>query len=99
MATATTTPEQQQRIKAALSEGYRSVSKFWNENFALLVEVLGLRIRRPLTVEQFTMAAIAYSEGCSLRQQTSDHIELVMRPTGPTGRSRSGDCSRCDWRA
>ena len=88
MATATTAPEQQQRIKAALSEGYRSVSKFWNENFALLMEVLGLRIRRPFTLEQFTMAAVAYSEGCSLRQRTSDHIELVMRPTGTDGQDQ-----------
>lgn len=88
MATATTTPEQQQRIKAALLEGYRSVSKFWNENFALLMEVLGLRIRRPFTLDQFTMAAIAYSEGCSLRQRTSDHIELMMRPTGTDGQEQ-----------
>jgi hypothetical protein len=88
MATATTTPEQQQRIKAALSEGYRSVSKFWSENFAVLTELLGLRIRRPFTLEQFTMAAIAYSEGCSLRQRTSDHIELVMRPSGPDGQEQ-----------
>ena len=85
MATATSTPDQRRRIKASLMEGYTSVSKFWNDNFARLVELLGLRIRQPSTMAQFTMAVIAYSEGCSLRQRTSDHIELMIRPTGPNG--------------
>ena len=85
MATATAAPEQQKRIKAALADGYFSVSKFWSENFSVLMDVLGVRIRRPWTMDQFAMAVIAYSEGCSLRERTSDQIEMIFRPTGPNG--------------
>jgi len=85
MATATAEPDRQTRIKAALADGYRSVSKFWGESFIALMDVLGLRIRHPWNIEQFTMTVIAYSEGCSLRQRTSDHIEMMTRPTGAHG--------------
>ena len=85
MATATTTPDQQRRIKAALKDGYASVSRFWSEAFTDFMELLGLQIRQPWTMAQFTMAVVAYSEGCSLRQRTSDHIEMMIRPTGPNG--------------
>ena len=85
MATATATPDQQKRIRAALADGYSSVSKFWGEHFAVLMDVLGFRIRHPWTMDQFAMAVIAYSEGCSLRQRTSDHIEMISRPTDPNG--------------
>jgi len=71
--------------KAALADGYLSVSKFWSANFMVLIDVLGVRLRRPWTMDQFAMAVIAYSEGCSLRQRTSDHIEMMIRPTGPNG--------------
>ena len=43
MATATTTPEQQRRIKTALTGGYQSVAEFWNKNYVALMEILGLR--------------------------------------------------------
>jgi hypothetical protein len=36
-------------------------------------------------MDQFVQAGIAYSEGCSLRQRTSDHVELMIRPTGLHG--------------
>jgi hypothetical protein len=85
MATATTTPDQQRRIKAALKDGYTSVSRFWSEAIAGFMEFLGLRIRQPWTMAEFTMAVIAYSEGCSLRQHTSGNSELMIRPTGPDG--------------
>ncbi len=85
MATASVEPDQQKRIKAALAEGYTSVSKFWTENFIALSGVLGLRMRRPWTIEQFTRSVIAYSEGCSLRERTSDRVEMMIRPTGPNG--------------
>ncbi len=85
MAAATTTPDQQRRIKAALKVGYTSVSRFWCEALTGFMEFLGLRIRQPWTMAEFTMAVIAYSEGCSLRRHTSDNIELMIRPTGPDG--------------
>lgn len=85
MATATAVPDRQARMKAALADGYRSLSKLWIENFTMLIDVLGLRFRQPWNVDQFAMAVIAYAEGCSLRQRTSDHIEMMTRSTGPNG--------------
>ena len=85
MATASAEPDQQKRIKASLAEGYKSVSKFWSENFIVLSDVLGLRMRRPWTMDHFAKAVIAYSEGCSLRERTSDRVEMMVRPTGPKG--------------
>jgi hypothetical protein len=36
-------------------------------------------------MDQFSMAAIAFAEGCALRQLTNDHVETMVRPTGPNG--------------
>jgi len=85
MATATASPDQRERIKSGLREGYRSVAEFWGANFGALVAVLGLRLRPNCTLEQFVLAVIAYSEGCSLRQRTSDRIETMFLPTGANG--------------
>ncbi len=87
MATATSS-EQQRRIRSALGEGYRSVAEFWNKNYAALMEMLGLRIRHPWTMPQFTMAVTAFSEGCSLRQRTTDDLEVIARPTGDHGKDQ-----------
>jgi hypothetical protein len=83
MATTAARPDIQARIKAALADGYVSVTTFWSENFIALIDVLGLRIRHPWSMDQFSMAAIAYAEGCALRQLVSDHAEIMIRPTGP----------------
>ena len=85
MSIATAKPDRQARIKAALADGYLSVTRFWSENFIVLIDVLGFRMRHPWSMDQFTMAAIAYAEGCALRQRTSDHIEMMTRPTGSNG--------------
>jgi hypothetical protein len=85
MANGTAQVDVQARIKAALSDGYMSVTKFWSENFIALGGLLGVRIRHPWTMDHFSMAAIAYAEGCALRQLMSDHVEMTMRPTGPNG--------------
>ena len=85
MATATTLPDQRRRIRAALLQGYGAVNKFWEETYAAVIELFGLRIRQPWTMRQFTIAATAYSEGCSLRQRIEGHTEVIVRPTGPNG--------------
>ena len=85
MATSTAEPERQARIKGALADGYLSVTRFWSENFIALANVLGLRVRLPWSMDQFSMAAIAFAEGCALRQLTNDHVEMMIRPTGPNG--------------
>jgi hypothetical protein len=83
MATSTPKPEMQARIKAALADGYLSVTKFWSQNFIALIGVLGLRVRHPWSMDQLSTAAIAHAEGCALRQLTSDHVEMMIRSTGP----------------
>ncbi len=85
MATATNRPEQRRRVQAALLDGYESVSKFWEETYTGLMELLGLRLRQQSTIRQYTMAVTAYSEGCSLRQRVEGHLDTIIRPTGPDG--------------
>ena len=85
MAASSTVPEQQQRIKAALAESYDSASTFWNDTLGALATSFDLRLRPQYQLAQFVMAVTAYSEGCSLRQRTTDHVEVMLRPTGPDG--------------
>jgi hypothetical protein len=85
MATTSANPELQARIKGALADGYQSVTRFWSANFIALIGVLGLRVRNPWSMDQFSMAAIAFAEGCALRQLTSGRTEMIIRPTGPDG--------------
>ncbi len=88
MATATTSRDQQVKVRTAQSKGYEVVTKFWSDQFAILVDVLGLQFRRPFTMQEFVLAVVAYSEGCSLRQQTTELTDIVVRPTGPNGRDQ-----------
>ena len=85
MATATALPDQRGRIQAALLQGYGSVTKFWEETYTAVMQLVGLRVRQPWTLRQFTIAVTAYSEGCSLRQRIEGHTEVIVRPTGPNG--------------
>lgn len=85
MATTRPLPDERQRIRAALLEGYEAVSKFWEEVFAGLAELLHVRLRQPWTMRQFVVAVTALNEGCSLRQRMSGHVDLIDRPTGPNG--------------
>ena len=85
MATATATPDQQQRIRLALMDGYKSVYEDRTKIFEALIPVFGMRLRPPWSVEQFTVAVTAFSEGCSIRQHVTGQIEIVHRPTGPDG--------------
>jgi len=99
LATATASPEQQQRIKSGLAEGYESLTEFWRGNFEALMATLGLRPRPGATLDQFVLAVIALSEGCSLRQRTSDHIEVMVRPTGPDGEDQEWSLFACGLEA
>jgi len=76
---------QRRRIKEALGEGYTHVYTFWSDQFLGLTQLLGYRTRPPWTLEQLTMSVTAFSEGCSIKQRISDHIEVMTRPTGPDG--------------
>jgi hypothetical protein len=85
IATSTALPDERRRIQAALQEGYDAVSKFWEETYAALADLLRVRIRPPWTMQHFVMAVTALSEGCSLRDRVSGNIERITRPTGPNG--------------
>jgi hypothetical protein len=88
MATATTRPEQRRRIQQALQEGFEVVVEFWETLLGRVMQVLGLRLRPPWTIRQFTMAVTAFSEGCSLRQRIDGGVEGIVRPTGPNGKDQ-----------
>ena len=85
MSTSTVDPGAQARIKEALEKGYQAVTRFWSENFSALAALLGLRLRPHWSIEQFAMAAIAFAEGCAIRELAGDHIAMMVRPTGPDG--------------
>ena len=46
---------------------------------------LGLRLRAPFTLRQFTVAVGALVEGCALRQIGADDLATIERATGPGG--------------
>lgn len=78
-------PAQRERVREALLGGYNSMTKFWEQNYEGLMNYFGLRICRPWTIRDFTIAVTAYSEGCSLRQRVDGHLPTLIRPTGPDG--------------
>ena len=85
MSTSNLDPGAQARIKEALEMGYQAVTRFWSENFSVLAALLGLRLLPEWSIEQFAMAAIAFAEGCAIRELAGDHIGVMVRPTGPDG--------------
>jgi hypothetical protein len=87
VATAITTShaEQRKRILLPLREGYTSFTKLWEETFAALAALLGLRIRPESDISQFVMVLTALDQGFALRHHINGKIEYVTRPTGPNG--------------
>jgi hypothetical protein len=87
VATAMTTShvEQRERIQLALRQGYTSFTKFWEESFATLATLLGLRIRPQSEMSQFVMVLAALDQGFSIRHRINGQVERVTRPTGPNG--------------
>jgi hypothetical protein len=72
-------------IRRALEQGLDDVTDAWEDLFAGVCAVLGLRVRAPLTLRQFTVAASAMVEGSALRQGGDPDLERIVRPTGPLG--------------
>ncbi len=85
IATTTSHPDQRSRVRAALLEGYESVTAFWEETYVGLIAFLGLRLRHPWTMRQFTIAVTACGQGYSLRQHVSGDLERFTQPTGRNG--------------
>jgi hypothetical protein len=85
MATEPSGPGPRQRVMTAFKVGHQNVDDFWSATYASLMKAVGLRLRDPWTVRQFTMAVTALSEGCSLRNRVDERVEVFVRPTGPDG--------------
>ena len=77
-----------QRMCDALTDGYQSVTAFWEGVYRGLIGLLGLRPRAPLTVQQFVVAVTSLSEGDSLRHHVERAPIILDRPTGPHGELR-----------
>jgi hypothetical protein len=78
--------ERKRPLVDALVDGYEMITNNNGESYATMSHFLGLRVRSPLTLRQFTIAADALAEGCALRDpvdQTS--TRCIVRPTGPNG--------------
>ena len=75
----------QQRIRAALLEGYEGFTTLWEGGYAALAALMGMRVQAPLTLRQLSVAVGALAEGCSLRQHVDPHLGMILRPTGPNG--------------
>ncbi len=73
------------RIRDALTAGLRTAADEWELLFAGLCAHLGLRVREPLTLRQFTVAVSAMAEGIALRQGGDPDVAMIVRPTGPDG--------------
>ncbi len=72
-------------IRRALDQGLDDVTNVWEGLFAGVCAALGVRVRAPLTLRQFTAAASAMVEGSALRQGGDPDLERIVRPTGPHG--------------
>jgi hypothetical protein len=75
----------QQRIRAALLEGYEGFTRLWEGAYVELAALVGMRVRPPLTVRQLTVAIGALAEGCCLRQHVDPALRGIVRPTGAHG--------------
>jgi|SRR5271166_5617746 len=80
--------EYQQRIRAALLEGYEGFTTLWEGGYAALAGLVGMRVKAPLTLRQLSVAVGALAEGCSLRQHVDPHLGMILRPTGPNGENQ-----------
>lgn len=85
LALTTGLPGRRARVRDALVEGLAATTDTWEQLFALVVDHLGIRVRTPLTLRQFTVAVSAMAEGSAIRQGGDPELVLVGRPTGPDG--------------
>jgi hypothetical protein len=72
-------------IYTALKRSYEGIEERASEVARTLMAYLGLRLRPPLRVEQFTLVCTALVEGCALRDRADSGIRGIGRPTGPGG--------------
>ena len=73
------------RVRRALLDGYELDTGGWQSVYAGLADHLGLRLRVPFTMRQFTVSVGALVEGCALRHFGAEDLDAIERPTGPDG--------------
>ncbi len=72
-------------IRDALRTSYGSLEARSDAATESLMSYLGLRLRPPLDVRQFTTALIALVQGCALRDRAAEGMRGLELPTGPGG--------------
>lgn len=77
------------RVRRALLDGYKLDTEGWETVYAGLVDQLGMRLRAPFTLRQFTISVGALVEGCALRHFGAEDLDAIDRPTGPDGALQS----------
>jgi hypothetical protein len=84
LALARDSPDHQKRIQTALVEGQDAFNEKIEEVYLAVADALGFRLRTPLTLRQFTVAADTLGQGIGLRDQfDSRDIDAIWLPTGP----------------
>lgn len=78
----------QRRIRDALFRGYEGFTSLWESAYVALADLVGMRIRAPLSARQLSVAVGALAEGCSLRQRVDPDLGGIVRPTGPDGQDQ-----------
>jgi hypothetical protein len=75
-----------QRIERALVTGYDAFNDRIEEIYMAVAKLLGYRLRKPLTLRQFAIAAATMGQGCGLRDRIdSREMDGILLPTGPNG--------------
>ena len=66
--------------------GYDSFNERIEEVYRAMTSYLGFRLREPLTLRQFTIAADSLGQGCGLRDRFDNaHMDGILLPTGQQG--------------
>jgi hypothetical protein len=68
--------------------GYEGFTTLWEGAYVALAQLVGMRVRAPLTTRQLSVAVGALAEGCSLRQRVDPHLEGIVLPTGVNGENQ-----------
>ncbi len=75
-----------ERIERAVVAGYDAFNERIEEVYVAMTTYVGYRLRQPLTLRQFTVAADSLGQGCGLRDRfDSTHMDGILLPTGHQG--------------